>query len=98
MKGIVLSDIFTSISELSNAAYHLMDHILLLNRIKAVEFNQIFISKVDLWCNLLWLSENTNCLIADVIDYYNLVKDIGQTKGDLIKIDNYESNGIFVCY
>jgi hypothetical protein len=93
-KGIVLSDIFTTISELSNAVYHLCDHVLLLNRIKAVEFKPTFIAKWDYFCNLLWCSENTNCLIADVIDYYNLIMGMKSTKIDLLKIENYESTGI----
>jgi hypothetical protein len=93
MKGIVINDYIKTISELSNAVYHAMDHILLLNRIKAINFDPKFIAKIDVICNLLWCSENTFCLLSDVIDLFKLRKEMRRTKEDLLKIDNYDSNG-----
>jgi hypothetical protein len=93
MKGIVISDVIKTISEMSNAVYHVTDHILLLNRIKAIDFDPKFIAKVDFWCNILWASENTNCLIADVMDLLDLMRAMKETDDELLKIDNYDSNG-----
>jgi hypothetical protein len=96
MKGLAIGEIATTISELSNAIFHVLDHILLLNRIKACEFKPTFIKKLDYVCNWLWASENTNCLIGDICDWVNLRQEMKQTRSDLLRIENQESEGILI--
>lgn len=87
------NDIFRNISDISNALYFLLDHILLLNRMNFHKFDPKFINKVDFWSNFAWCIECITNLIYDLVDYYRNSLTINKYVEDIKKLDNADSKG-----
>ena len=72
----------------------MLDHILLLNKIKAFEFKPELINRIDMISNLLWLIENFLNIFVDINDIIENNRQYKQTTDDFNKIINVESDGI----
>ena len=85
------NDVIKSLSDLSNAIYFLLDHILLINRMNVVKMDSNFVNRIDFYSNIAWGAECFFNLIYDLVDYYHIVINLKNFKSDLKKIENKES-------
>ena len=92
-KNISYYDFIKTFSELSNICFQLNDHMLLLNKIKAITFDSAFITKVDFLCNTGWLGETFATIILDLIDYFNYKKELNIINQSMKKILNNNAQG-----
>jgi len=89
-----LNDVIKSISDLSNAIYFILDHILLVNRMNVFKLDPKFVSTVDFYSNAAWGLECITNLIYDIIDYKKYQKSLFKNISDIKSLQNSDSEGI----
>jgi len=83
--------ILKNLSDVALSLYFLLDHVGLLNKVKAINVKPETIKAFDKLANLAWLTENFSSLTFQLIDIYKIHENIIKVKANIKSITDTNS-------
>ena len=87
-KGCPLTKSLKNSADIALSFYFLLDHVLLLDKIKAYKFSQGTVSIVEYVSNFFWMIETLSTLTYQILEIYALNEEIIIGKIELKRIDS----------
>ena len=81
-----------TVSDLSLVIYFLSDHPLYFQRIGVTQFSKEFMQKLDFWNNIFWLGNTVLDILCDLVDLYQIQKEMQELKIQKSIIDKNPSS------